>query len=154
LRRFLKYTDDSFWRDMLNKVGGRRMRVIFLDSSKLERLRNTMNNDTEFKLAARYMSEDILLEADDSRCRVRVHNGVVTEIRLDPPSEDHWSFSIKATAESWEKLLQSSPPPFYTGLNAGLIRGILQITGNVEVAFAYLWAMNRMLDIMRPLQNK
>jgi hypothetical protein len=125
------------------------MKVIFLDSNKLDHLRNTINHDAEFKLAARYMSEDILLEADDSRCIFKVRDGVLTEINLGPSSDDHWSFSIKATAESWEKLLQSSPSPFYTGLNAGLIRGILQITGNEEVAFAYLWAMNRMLDIMR-----
>lgn len=125
------------------------MKVIFLDSNKLDHLRNAINHDPEFKLAARYMSEDILLEADNSRCIFKVRDGILTEIKLGPSSDDHWSFSIKATAESWEKLLQSSPPPFYTGLNAGLIRGILQITGNEEVAFAYLWAMNRMLDIMR-----
>jgi hypothetical protein len=130
------------------------MKVIFLDSSKLEYLRNTINNDAEFKLAARYMSEDILLEADESRCIVKVRDGMVTEIILNPTFEDHWSFSIKATPESWKKLLQLSPPPFYTGLNAGLIRGILQITGNEEVAFAYLWGMNRMLDVMRQPQNK
>jgi hypothetical protein len=130
------------------------MRIIFLDSNKVEHLRNAINQDAEFKLAARYMSEDILLEADDSRCIVKVRDGVVMEIKIDPPSDTHWSFSIKATAESWDKLLQSSPPPFYTGLNAGLIRGILQITDNVEVAFAYLWAMNRMLDVMRQPQNK
>jgi hypothetical protein len=130
------------------------MTVVFLDSSKVERLRNVINNDTEFKLAARYMSEDILLEVDESRCIVKVQYGVITEIKLNPPSNDHWSFSIKATAESWDKLLQSSPPPFYTGLNAGMMRGNLQIIGNMEIAFAYLWAMNRMLDVMREQQNK
>jgi len=130
------------------------MTVAFLDSSKGERLRNVINNDTEFKLAARYMSEDILLEVDDSRCIIKVRDGVIMEIKPNPTSDDHWGFSIKATAESWDKLLQSSPPPFYTGLNAGMIRGNLQIRGNMEVAFAYLWAMNRMLDMMREPQNK
>jgi len=130
------------------------MAVIFLDSNKVEQLRNTLNNDAEFKLAARLMSEDVLLEVGDSSCIVRVREGVVTEIKLAPGSDDHWSFSIKATAESWDKLLQPSPPPFFTGLNAGMIRGNLQIMGNLEVAFAYYWAMNRMLDIMRQLQNK
>jgi len=129
------------------------MTVVFLDSSKVERFQNAMNNDAEFKLAARFMSEDVLLEVDDSRCIVKVRDGVVTEIKLNPPSSDHWSFSIKATAETWDKLLRPSPPPLYTGLNAGMIRGNLQITGNLEVAFAYFWAMNRMLDIMRQLQN-
>ena len=130
------------------------MKVVFLDSSKVEGLRNAINNDTEFKLAARFMSEDVLFEVDGSWCIVKIHDGVVTEIKLAPPSDDHWSFSIKATAESWDKLLQSSPPPFYTGLNAGMMRGNLQIIGNMEIAFAYLWAMNRMLDVMREQQNK
>jgi hypothetical protein len=130
------------------------MKVIFLDSSKIDHLRNVINNDAEFKLAARFMSEDVLLEVDESRCIVKVEEGVVREIKLDPSSGDHWSFSIKATAESWGKLLQSSPPPFYTGLNAGMMRGNLQIIGDTEVAFAYLWAMNRMLDVMKFLQKR
>ena len=130
------------------------MTVVFLDSKKVEGLRNAINNDTEFKLAARFMSEDVLLEVDNSRCIVKVHDGVITEIKLNPPSDDHWSFSIKARAESWDKLLQPSPPPFYTGLNAGMMRGNVQIIGNIEVAFAYLWAMNRMLDVMKQLPDK
>lgn len=130
------------------------MAIVFLDSSKVEQFRNAMNNDAEFKLAARFMSEDVLLEVDDSRCIVKIRDGEVTEIKLNPPSNEHWSFSIKATAKSWDKLLQPSPPPFFTGLNAGMIRGNLQIKGNLEIAFAYSWAMNRMLDVMRQLQNK
>jgi hypothetical protein len=130
------------------------MTVVFLDSNKVEGLRNAINNDTEFRLAARFMSEDILLEVDDSRCIIKIHDGVVMEIELNPPFDDHWSFSIKATTESWNKLLQPSPPPFYTGLNAAMMRGNLEIIGNIEVAFAYLWAMNRMLDVMKQLPNK
>jgi hypothetical protein len=130
------------------------MTVIFLDSNKVAQLINTLNNDAEFKLAARFMSEDILFEVDDSRSIVKVRDGLVTEIKIAPGSKEHWSFSIEATAESWDKLLQPSPPPFFTGLNAGMIRGNLQILGNLEAVFAYSWAVNRMLDIMRQLQNK
>jgi hypothetical protein len=130
------------------------MTVIFLDSNKVAQLINTLNNDAEFKLAARFMSEDILFEVDDSRSIVKVRDGLVTEIKIAPGSKEHWSFSIEATAESWYKLLQPSPPPFFTGLNAGMIRGNLQILGNLEAVFAYSWAVNRMLDIMRQLQNK
>ena len=130
------------------------MTVIFLDHKKIEYLQKIINTDAEFKLAARFMSEDILFAVDDTQCIVKVRDGAVTEIKYDPSSGDHWSFSIQATADSWDKLLQSSPPPFYTGLNAGMIREKLQITGNLESAFAYSWAMNRMLDIMRQLQNQ
>ena len=130
------------------------MTIAFLDQKKGERLQTIMNTDAEFKLAARFMSEDVLFAADDSQCIVRIQDGVVTEIKYEPSSGDHWSFSIQATADSWDKLLQLSPPPFYTGLNAGMLRGNLEIMGDIEVAFAYFWAMNRMLDLMRQLQNE
>ena len=130
------------------------MPVVFLDPNRLKGLQEALNDDPEFKMAARFMSEDVLLESDDSRCRITVRDGAVTEIKLDPSINDHWSFSITAPAGSWDKLLQPSPPPFYTGVNAGMLRGNLQIMGDIEIAFAYLWAMNRMMDLMREVQNE
>lgn len=130
------------------------MPVVFLDPNKLIQLQDAMNNDPEFKLAARFLSEDVLLESGDSRCRITVLEGEVTGIILNPPLKDHWSFSITASAEFWDKLLQPSPPPYYTGVNAGMLRGNLQIMGDIEIAFAYLWAMNRMMDVMRQVQNE
>ena len=130
------------------------MPVVFLDPNRLKRLQDAMNNDPEFKLAARFMSEDVLFESNDSRCRVAVRDGAVTEITLNPPVNDHRSFSMTASARFWDQLLQPFPPPFYTGLNAGMVRGNLRIMGDIEIAFAYLWAMNRMMDVMRQVQNE
>jgi hypothetical protein len=129
------------------------MPVVFLDPSKLKGLQDAMNDDPEFKMAARFMTEDVLLGSDDARCRITVRDGAVTEINLNPSTNDHWSFAITATAGAWDKFLQPSPPPYYTGLNAGMLRGNLQITGDIEIVFAYLWAMNRMMDLMREIQN-
>lgn len=129
------------------------MSAIFLDQTKHNQLRTTLNADPEFKLAAQYMSENILLEMDESRCIIEVHDGMITAIKLAPLSNSDWSFSIKANADTWDKLLQPAPPPFYTGLNAASIQGNLFFSGNIEVAFAYYWAMNRLLDVMRQLQN-
>lgn len=129
------------------------MTAAFLDLSEIEQIRTVMNNDPEFKIAARFMSEDILLEVGNSKCIVKIRDGVLTEIKLDPTFIDPWSFSVKATAESWDKLLQSTPPPFYTGLLGGMLRGNLQISGNLEAAFAHFWALSRMLDVMKQLQN-
>ena len=130
------------------------MPVVFLDPKKLKGLQEAINDDPEFTMAARFMSENILFESDGSRCRITVRDGQIAEIKLNPPVDDPWSFSIMASAGSWDKLLQQSPPPFYTGLNAGMVRGNLQIMGDIEIAFAYLWAMNRMMDLMREVQNQ
>jgi hypothetical protein len=129
------------------------MSAIFLDQTRHNQLQTALNNDPEFKLAAKYMSENILLEVNGSRCIIEVQDGMVTAIKLDPFLNADWSFSIKATADTWDKLLQASPPPFYTGLNAASIQGKLFFSGNIEVAFAYYWAMNRLLDVIRQMQN-
>jgi len=129
------------------------MAVRFLDPNQVERFREGINNDPEFRLAAKYMSKDILLGVGDSQCIVRVCDGVITEIELTPIL-DSWSFSIEASAESWEKFLQPSPPPSYTGLFGGMIRRTFEVAGDLEAAFAHFWAVNRMLDVMRQLQNE
>ncbi len=130
------------------------MGIRFLDSSQVERFREGINSDREFELAARFMSEDILLEVGDSQCIVRVCDGAVAEINLAPTFMDPWSFAIRAPTESWEKLLQPLPPPFYNGLFAGMHRGTFTLEGDLEAAFAHFWAVSRMLDVMRQLQNE
>jgi hypothetical protein len=130
------------------------MRVRFLDPNEVERFRQAINSDPEFSLAAQFMTKDALLGVGDSQCIVRVRDGVVTEIKLDPTFMDPWNFSIKAPAEFWQKFLQPMPPPFYNGLFAGMLRGTLKMEGDLEAAFAHFWAMTRMLDVMRQLQNE
>ena len=58
------------------------MTVAFLDPLKIGRLRQSINQDAEFKLAARYMSEDVLFEVDKARSIVRVRNGEISEIKI------------------------------------------------------------------------
>ncbi len=130
------------------------MKFRLVDPNQVERSRERINSDPEFKLAARFMSQDFLVEMGSSQCIVRVRDGVVTEIKLNPSAMDPWSFAIRGPAEFWEKFLQPLPPPFYNGLFAGIIHVTLKIEGNLEAAFAHFWAINRMFDIMRQLQNE
>ncbi len=130
------------------------MSVCFLDPVEAPKLKQAINSDPEFKLAAEFMIQDVLLAAGDSRCIVKVREGVVTEIKLNPTLMDPWSFSIRASAQFWDKFLQPIPPPFHNGLFAGMTHGILKIEGNLEAAFAHFWAMARMLDVARQIQNE
>jgi hypothetical protein len=130
------------------------MNILFLDPSYIKRFREGINSDPEFKLAARFMSRDILLGVGDSKCIFSVRDGIVTEINLVPTFMDSWDFSIRATAESWEKVLSPSPPAFYHGLFAGMHRSTFSLDGNLEAAFAHFWAISRMLDVLRQLQNE
>lgn len=129
------------------------MAVILLDQNKTEQLRNAINKDPEFELAAKYMSQDVGFAVDDAEYVVEVREGIVTKIKPNLGFES-WNFRIQGTEETWEQFLQPVPPPLYNHLFAGLLGGSLTLKGDLVAAFAFFWATSRMMDVMRELQNK
>ncbi len=112
-------------------------------------------------MASRFFSKDILLVVGDSKCIVRVRDGNVTEIKLNPTFMNPWSFFIKGSVETWQKFLQPIPPPFFTDLYGvftdlygGISRQHFELGGDIEAAFAHYWALTRMLDVLRELENE
>jgi hypothetical protein len=130
------------------------VKIRFLNPKEIEYVRERINNDPEFRIAAKFMSEDILFGVGDSQCIFKVRDGVITEIALNPTPMDKWSFFIEAPEKSWEKLLQLFPPPFYQGFFSAAMREDFQFGGDVEALFAHYWATQRMIAIMRQLQNE
>ncbi len=128
------------------------MGVIFLQPGKISKIIHTINNDPEFKLAARFMTERMHLGAGDAECIFDIHEGVLKEIILEP-SVEPWSFSFKGSEKAWETLLQPVPPPFHDSLWTNMQRGNLKLEGNIEVAYAYFQALVRIVEILRQLQN-
>ena len=129
------------------------MNFPFLDPIEINRVRDAVNADAEFRLASRFFSKDILLVAGDSKCIVKVREGVVTEIELNPTFMNPWSFFIKGGADAWEKFLRPIPPPLFTDLYGCISRQHFELGGDIEAAFAHFWAVTRMLEVFRALQN-
>ena len=129
------------------------MNFPFLDPIEINRVRDAVNTDAEFRLASRFFSKDILLVAGDSKCIVKVRDGVVTEIKLNPTFMNPWSFFIKGGADAWEKFLRPIPPPLFTDLYGCISRQHFELGGDIEAAFAHFWAVTRMLEVFRALQN-
>ncbi len=128
--------------------------MLFPGADDAERARVAINGDAEFALAARHLSSDMLLREGDGVYLVRLRDGVVSQIVLDATTADSWDFSIEGPAESWEKLLQPVPPPFFNGVYSGMMRGKFRITGNIESAYAHLRAVNRMMDLLRERRSR
>lgn len=118
-----------------------------------EYVRKKMNEDPEFRIAAKFMSENILFQVGDVKGIFKVHNGAVTEIQPNPTPLDTWSYFIMGPEDGWDKLLQPFPPPFYQGFFSATMREDFQFGGNVEALCAHYWATERMINIMRELQN-
>jgi hypothetical protein len=135
-------------------IGGNIVKIRFLNPKEIEYVRERVNSDPEFRIAAKFMSEDILFGVGDSQCIFEVRDGVATEIVLNPTPMDRWDYFIKAPEESWEKLLQPFPPPFCQGFFSAAVREDFQFGGNLEDLFAYYWATQQLISILRQLQNE
>ena len=59
------------------------MTIRFLEPNENEYVRERINNDPEFRVAGKYLSEDILFGVSDRQCILRLRDGVVKEIMLD-----------------------------------------------------------------------
>ena len=130
------------------------MTVRFINSSETAHVCDVINNDPEFKLASRFFSKDILLIVGDTKCIVKLRDGNVSEIKLNPTFMNPWSFFIKGSAETWQKFLQPIPPPFFTDLYGCISHQHCELGGDIEAAFAHYWALTRMLDVLRGLENE
>ena len=116
------------------------MAVRFIDPANSERFREVVNADPEFKIAARYMIKDALLEVGNTKCIVKVRDGIVTQIKSEDAFADPWNFAIRASVDAWEKFLQPVPPRFYDGLFGGMVRGNFRLEGDTISAFSHFWA--------------
>ena len=130
------------------------MPVRFLNAKEVKDFRDAVNKDAEFKLAAKFFTNDVLFVFGEKKAIMKIREGVVTEILLNPIFMDSWHFSIEASTEAWEKFLQSTPPPMYQALFPGMIRQIFRVGGDLEKAFAHFWPVTRMMSIMREVQNR
>lgn len=116
-----------------------------------EDLREALNADPEFQLSARYWNGRVKLDFGDRVYIVHVHDGVVERTEEDPTMYDPCDLSIAASAEGWEKLLATTPRPFYQDIYSASVHHDFDIDGDLEQFFAYHAALRRMTQIMRGL---
>jgi pimeloyl-ACP methyl ester carboxylesterase len=129
------------------------MNIRFINPGESSRVCQAINADPEFRLASRLFSRDILLTIGEIQCLIKIRDGAVVEIKHDPTFMNPWSFFIKGSADAWGKFLQPIPPPTYTDLYGAIARRHFEIGGDIEAAFAHFWAVTRMLEIFRELEN-
>jgi len=130
------------------------MKIRFLDPNQIKYIQERINNDPEFRIAAKFMTQDILIGVGDLQCIFKAREGFITEITLNPLPIDKWDFFIRAPEKSWGLFLKPFPPPFYQGFFTAAMREDFQFGGDVEALFAHYWAVQRLLNIMRELQNE
>jgi len=129
------------------------MAISILSGNEVERLRVGINNDPEFKIIGRYMTLNLAIEVGSDKRLFKVLEGELKEIGPIHRMVDSVDVYIKGSEEFWEKLLLPIPPPRFQNIHAGLRAENCEISGNSELYSAYFPAINRIIDVMRELQN-
>jgi hypothetical protein len=130
------------------------MSIRFIDPKNASSFKEILNADPELKIAACYMTKDVCIEVGNTKCIVKFRDGIITQIKSEDAFADPWDFAVRASLDAWEKFLQPIPPRFYDGIFGGMVRGNFRLEGDTVSAFSHFWAVTRMLDIFRELENK
>lgn len=129
------------------------MEIRILDGNETTRFRKYLNDDPEFKLAARYMTVNLVMDFGGIKRLLKVREGDLAEIGHATILGDPVDIYIRGTKEFWGKLLQPIPPAGFQNIMAGFHARQSEIAGNYELYNAYAWAINRIIGVMREFQN-
>ena len=111
-------------------------------------VRAALNDDFEFRHAARYWDASVRLGIGDEPLCIRIVLGEVGEIRPWVKG-DCLDVGIEASESEWEKLLAPVPRPFYQSLFSAATHHDVVLSGDPMDSYAYMGALTRMLDVIR-----
>lgn len=120
-----------------------------LSEELLGRLRTEASHDDELAVVGKFFTCRFLMASGDRRYLLRVRDGLLDEILPDPHPVEAWQFAIKAPTETWERFMQSPPPPEYHDIWAAAWLGHMTLEGDMKVFVQHQRALWRLLKLLR-----
>jgi hypothetical protein len=115
---------------------------------RLLRLMPALNDDAEFRLAARMWTGDVAFATESEAVRVLVRDGRVEDI-APAPADVASMIRIAGPDAGWRKMLEPVPPPFYQDLFGAAAHHGFTIGGRIEDVGPYYPALRRMIELLR-----
>jgi hypothetical protein len=108
------------------------------------------NENEELQAHGKYYSCNFMLDMEEHRFIVRMHEGKVEEILVDPTDLDaRYQFIVRASADTWRNFGQETPPPMYHGIWAASFRRDMRLEGDLLVMMQNLRTFTRHLELLR-----
>ena len=114
----------------------------------VDEIKERLNKDAEFLLAARYWYGDIRFFIDEDQYFMRIENGKVDHFQHGTHGFDPYTINIGGPRDVWEKMLEERPKPFYHDWFAASFHHAFTFGGDLESAYAYYYALRRIKAIM------
>jgi hypothetical protein len=116
----------------------------------VDKFRSQSDSDTELQAHGKFYSCSFLLDAQEHRYLVRMHHGKVEELLVDPgPLDERYQFALRASADTWRKFSQPTPPPMYHGMWAASFQKDMRLEGDLLVLMQNLRCVTRQLELLR-----
>ena len=109
--------------------------------------------DPEFTREMRYLDGTVKVGIGGDEYDLKFIEGKLHSIDVAQIPDSECKIVIRGTKEHWENMLQKYPKPFYQCLQSTAVKHNLHLSDTNET-FAYLPALNRMLQLMRQEYNR
>ena len=125
-----------------------------MDLVDLERFKDTVNRDPEFKIAARFWDGTVKVGMGEHTLILKIKDGVLQDV-LEPAGSNlmvvmrEYDIEVSAPEAEWVQFLQEKPRRFYHDLFAAVVRHDFTWGGDMQMWFAYYGALRRMFELMR-----
>ena len=98
----------------------------------LENLAARVNADANLVRRGKNVNTTFLIQVDNADHLVSVNEGKISAIRPGPFITPNYSFALRASRDSWGKLLSPTPIAGYTDIFALVKKKLLRIEGNLH----------------------
>jgi hypothetical protein len=121
-----------------------------MENGWVDSFRRASDEDAELQAHGKYYSCAFLLDMEKHSYLVKMHAGKVEEVLVDPgPLDDRYQFVIRASAETWRKFGQETPPAMCHGLFAASFREDMSLEGDLLVLMQNLRCVVRQIELLR-----
>lgn len=106
-------------------------------------IRAGLNDDPEFRLAARYWYSNIRFCIGDDVYFMQIEDGVVAKFWQGTQGFDPYDINVAGPVDVWQQMLVEKPQPFYHDWFAAQFHHDFELGGDLPSAYAYYFALRR-----------
>ncbi|MCB1380224.1 MAG: hypothetical protein KDK89_17930 [Alphaproteobacteria bacterium] len=113
------------------------------------RFTEASDRDQTIGAMARYFTCTYLWDMGTAKVIVRMIDGRVEEINIDPAPMDAYDFALRASPQTWREFARPVPEPMYHGIWSASFRRDLKIEGNILVLMQNLRNFTVQFELLR-----
>lgn len=117
----------------------------FPSSEWLESATSAVATDSQFQRTSRAFDATVRFDFGEEAYAVSVDE---TELTVhEDPTYVSWDFALRASEDTWTKMLSESPPPLHNDLLGAWLRGNVTMEGDLKTAVQHMQPLKRMLAV-------